>query len=160
MIDLIKPYVTYAGLIIIAGVLTYSHMQAYQAGEASIQAKFDSYRDNIHDQLQKAKDEKLRIEAEQNAKLDKARRDYLDAARKLDDYFAGLRKLSDLQRNSGLLVAGSSAGAMSGEATYPSGTRERPQIETGACQGTEFYKLALMDTLQCSQLIELITSDK
>jgi len=160
MIDLIKPYVTYAGLIIIAGVLTYSHMQAYQAGEASIQAKFDSYKDNINDQVQKAKDEKLRIEAEQNAKYDAARADYLDANRKLRDALDRLRKPQIVPRDGSMPVAGSSSNNLPGSSENTSGTNSTTSLATGACQNTEFYKLALMDTLQCSQLIELITSDK
>lgn len=127
-------------------------------GRAEVQAKFDKYKENINDQVQKAKVDAAKTKLEQDAKEAKAKLDYAATRKQLAAALARLRKPKVVPRDGGLPVAGCSSSPVPTEAGDTGGTAPAVEVAAGACEGTEFYTLALQDTLQCSRLIEFVTS--
>ena len=122
----------------------------------SVETDYREYKESVNDQVAKAKNEKIRIEAEQRAKLDKAELDYADARKHLS---AALKRLRDAQTMSGggtLPVAGTSASAVPGTSANTSGFTNPATITAGTGSADEFYGLAMQDILQCSQLINFV----
>lgn len=123
----------------------------------SVRTDYRDYKESMHDQVQQAKNEKVRIEAEQQAKFDKATLDYADTRKRLS---GALKRLRDAQIMSGhcaMPVAGNSAGTMPRTAENPTGTVDPVEVAAGAGKIT-FYDAAMMDALQCSSLIYLVKS--
>lgn len=150
MIDQIKNYVCGA---IVVSLLTFSAITKWQL--YSITKEYSSYKENINDQLQKAINEKKRIEAEQSAKLAKAKLDYSNARRDLDSILDRLRNGEIVPRDESLPLAGSSADSMPGQTTDTRITQVRLKTYKGTCD-IDFYSDAMRDNLQCSQLIEFV----
>ena len=120
----------------------------------SVETDYSEYKESVNDQVAKAKNEKIRIEAEQRAKLDKAELDYADARKHLS---AALKRLRDAQTMSGsgtMPVAGNSASTMPGTSENTTGAINPIAITAGT--GSFTYENAMMDTLQCSRLIAFI----
>lgn len=161
MLDQIKTYLNaILALGLIVG-LSYSHWYAYSHGKASgkaeIQTKFDSYKGNINDQVQKSKDEAAIEKQRQDAQYAKAQSDYADASRNLDIALKRLRDIKTVPRDSGLQVAGSSSGSLPSKAEDSSRTTDSASFGAGTFQSArEFYEAAMSDTLQCSKLIEFV----
>jgi len=150
MIEQIKTYA--AGAIIIA-LLTAFGLTKWQLH--SVTKEYSSYKESINAQLQTAINEKVRIESEQAAKLDKARRDYSNTRRDLDSILDRLRNGEIVSRDEALQVARDSPYSLSGT----TGSAGRPQIRLKTYNGTcdiEFYSDAMKDNLQCQSLIEFI----
>ena len=135
-----------------------THWKAYSHGKEVVQAKFDTYKGNINDQVQKANAKATAIKAEQDAKYDKAKLDYADVSRDLDAALKRLRKPPSVPRNESLPVAGCSGDTVSTEAGNTERIAPAVEITAGACEGSEFWENALRDTLQCSRLIEFVSS--
>lgn len=162
MFEQIKAY---ANLILAAGLLAalgYSHYYAYShgkaAGKAVVQAKFDSYKANINDQVQKAKDEAAIEKQRQENKYEQAQAAYSDVSRNLDVALKRLRDLKTVPGNPSVPVAGSGSGTM------PSKTEDTPRADQAVITGTgiestAFYSAAMSDTLQCRELIRFVTKD-
>jgi hypothetical protein len=150
MIPNLKIYLCLATVISLLTVSGLSRWETY-----SIKKEFAEYKENINDQVQKAKIEKARIDAEQRAKHDKEVAD-LDADRdRLNRILNGLRKPKIVQGNSGVPVAASCSGGVSGQAGSAETTQVRLTTYKGTCD-IEFYSDAMMDNLQCARLIEFV----
>ena len=155
MLETIKQYTSLIVLTLVLSVLAFSHYKAYQSGQGDVQVKFDAYRSRINDQLQTAINEKKRIEAEQNDKLAKATLDYSDSQRSLSDALKRLRDATTVLRSDPLQVSGCCASAVPGTSENTARIVDAAEITTGIRQ-TSFYSDAVMDTLQCSQLIKFV----
>jgi hypothetical protein len=119
-----------------------------------VSSNFKEYKESINDQIQQAKNEKIRIEAEQRSKLDKAKLDYSESQRRLSDALKRLRDAQALPRDGALQVAGNSACSVPGASENTARTTYPIKITAGT--GSFTYENAMMDTLQCSQLIEFV----
>lgn len=122
----------------------------------SVKTDFQNYKDSINDQVQNAKNEKIRIESEQREKLDKAKLDYSDSSSKLA---AALKRLRDTEIMSGhcsMSMAENSASSVPRRPEDTTGIINTAEITAGARSFNEFYELSMRDTLQCSKLIEFI----
>lgn len=123
----------------------------------SVKTDYREYKESIHDQVQQAKAEKSRIEAEQRAKFDKAALDYATLRQRLGDALGRLRDAQTVSGYCALPVAGNSAGTMPRTTEDPTGTIDPVEVAAGTGQIT-FYESAMMDTLQCSSLIFIVKS--
>ena len=155
MIETIKQYTSMIVLALVLSGLAFTHYKAYRAGQEDVQIEFDSYRSKINDQLQTATNEKKRIEAEQNEKLAKAKLDYSDSQRRLRDALKRLQDSALVLRSDPLQVSGCCGSIVPGSAENPTGAAYTTEITAGIRQ-TSFYSDAMMDTLQCSQLIKFV----
>ena len=135
-----------------------THWKAYSHGKEVVQVKFDTYKGNINDQVQKANAKAAAIKLEQDAKLAKAKTDYDADRRRLDAALAGLRKSQIVPRNESLPVAGCGSDSMPSETGNTERIAPAAEITAGACEGSEFWENALKDTLQCSKLIEFVSN--
>ena len=156
MIETIKQYTSLIVLALVLSVLSFTHYKAYQSGQGDIQVKFDAYRSRINDQLQAAINEKKRIEAEQNEKLAKATLDYSDSQRRLADAIKRLRDSSTVLRSDPLQVSGCCGSIVSRASKDTERTANTTEITAGIRCSDEFIEKAMMDTLQCSQLIKFV----
>lgn len=150
MIDQIKTYA--CGAIIVA-LLTFSAITKWQL--FTVTNEYSSYKENINDQLQKAINEKKRIEAEQNEIFIKAQRDYSTARRDLDFILDRLRNGEIVPRDESLSVAGCSSDSMPKGEGDTTGANTRLKAYTGTCD-INFYADALIDNLQCQALIDYL----
>ena len=155
MIETIKQYTSLIVLTMVLSMLAFTHYKAYQSGQGDVQVKFDAYRSRINDQLQAAINEKKRIEAEQNEKLAKATLDYSDSQRRLRDALKRLQDSAIVLRSDPLQVSGCCGSIVSRASKDTERTANTTEITTGIRQ-TSFYSDAMMDTLQCSQLIKFV----
>jgi hypothetical protein len=150
MIQNIKIYLCLATVISLLTVAGLSRWETY-----SVKKDFAEYKENINDQVQKAKTEKARIEAEQRARHDKEVADLAADRDRLNRILIGLRKPKDLPRDSSVPVAGSGS---SGLPRTPEDTsRSINTITIEARTGSFTYENAMMDILQCSRLIEFVS---
>lgn len=146
-----------AGLLLaIYGGYVYIHHGGVVEGRAEVQAVFDKFKENINDQVEKANAKAAADKAEQDAKYAKAQGDYATTRKQLDAALARLRKPQAVPGNESVPVAGCSTGSMPPETTDTSGATPAVETGAGACEGTEFYTLALQDALQCSRLIDFV----
>jgi hypothetical protein len=122
----------------------------------SVEVEYKTYKDSINDQVQKAKIEKARIEAEQKAKYDRESSDYAADIDRLSHILDGLRKPKVVSGNEALRVAGSSASSLPREAEDTSVTVTALATREGACESS-FYADSLETTLQCKALIEFVS---
>lgn len=122
-------------------------------------SRLDSLKENINDQVQAAKDEKARIERLHADELSKARMDYLNTSRRLDDALNRLRNAQNMSRGESMYVANSSKpeGTMPGAKEDTGGTQVKIKTFQGTCN-IDFYESALKDAAQCEALIEYIKS--
>ena len=138
---------------IIICLLTVTGMAKWQLH--SVETEYKTYKDSINDQVQKAKIEKARIEAEQQAKYDQESADYAADIDRLSHILDGLRKPKVVSGNETLRVAGSSAGSLPREAEDTARTLK--DFATTARVGCPaFYSEAMRDALQCSRLIQFV----
>jgi hypothetical protein len=121
----------------------------------SVEIEYKEYKGNIDDQVQKAKIEKARIEAEQAAKEKSASETYQRDLDRLNDALDRMRKSKVVSGNETLRVAGDSPDSMSRKAEDTSRTL-KDSATTARTECTTFYSEAMMDTLQCSRLIEFV----
>ena len=156
MIDLIKPYLSAAAGVLLLAALGYTHAKAYTSGEANIQAKFDTYKEHINEQVSKATIEAARIAKMQDDKYQRARADYADSARDLAGVLNRLRDGTFVLRDGTVQIPECSGGTVPSEAGDPCGIDTTVTARERACQGSQFYADALRDTLQCSKLIDLV----
>lgn len=126
-------------------------------GRAEVQKKFDDYKENINDQVEKAKADAAKVKLEQDAKFAKSQTDYAADRARLVAILNGLRKSETVPGNQSLPVAEPRIDSMPADTADTSRVVEAPAVTAGACEGTEFYALAMLDTLQCSRLIEFVT---
>lgn len=122
---------------------------------SSVQSEFDQYKESIHDQLQIAKHEKERIDRENKAELDAARSRYADARRDLDSVLERLRNVEAMPGDKAMRMAGCGSNTMPGTETHTDGAVVRLATYGGTCNA-EFYKAAMMQTLQCQSLIDYL----
>jgi len=121
----------------------------------SVKTDYREYKESINDQVQQAKNEKIRIEAEQRAKLDKAKLDYSDSRQRLGDALKRLRDAEVVSGHSTMPMAGNSASAVPGTSENTAGTIVKLATFRGTCD-IDFYEKAMIQTLQCSRLIEFV----
>jgi hypothetical protein len=150
MTDKLKIYACAATVICL---LTVAGMTKWQLH--SVQSEYKTYKDNINDQVQQAKIEKARIEAEQRAKHDKEVADLAADRDRLKRILIGLRKPKDLPRDSSVPVAGSGSSGL--PRTSEDTSRSFNTITIEARTGSFTYENAMMDVLQCSRLIEFVS---
>lgn len=116
--------------------------------------QFTNYKESVHDQVQQAKNEKQRIEAEQNKRYADAQTGYAGA---LDVLNKRLRNAETVPRAGCVQVA--DQGGAGG--TVPEGARDTTGVEArlityrGTCS-IDFYADAMKDNLQCQSLIEYL----
>ena len=145
-----------AGLLAaLYGGYQYIHHGGVVQGRAEVQAKFDSYKGNINDQVEKAKADAAKIKLEQDAKYSKAQSDYAADRAKLVTILNGLRKSQAVPRDGSLPVAGGSSGSMPAETADTGGTNVPLATFQGTCDA-DFYAAAMKDVLQCERLIEFV----
>lgn len=145
-----------AGLLAaLYGGYQYIHHGGVVQGRAEVQTKFDKYKENINDQVQKAKADAAKTKLEQDAKFAKSQTDYAADRAKLVAILNGLRKSQAVPGDGGLPVAGSGVSPMPAQTGNTSGTAPAIEIAAGI-RGTAFYANAMSDTLQCSRLIEFV----
>jgi protein-arginine kinase activator protein McsA len=122
---------------------------------SSVQSEYKTYKDSINDQVQKAKIDKTRIEAEQAAKEKHAGEAYQRDLDRLNDALNRVQKSGAVPGNETLRVAGSSSGSLPRKAEDTARTLK--DFATTARTGcTTFYSEAMMDALQCSRLIQFV----
>lgn len=138
------------------GGYQYIHHDGVVQGRDEVQKKFDAYKENINDQVQKANAKAAADKAEQDAKYAKAQGDYATTRKQLAAALARLRKSEAVPGDEGVPVAGCGTGSMRTETTDTSGTTPAVEVTAGACEGTEFWENALKDTLQCEALINFV----
>jgi hypothetical protein len=143
----------YGCATIIICLLTITCIFGWQLHSAETEHK--EYKDSINDQLSKAKIEKSRIEAEQQAKLDKASNDYAADRNRLADIIRRMRESGAMPREASVRVAGSGASSLPGEAEDTARTL-KDSAATARTGCAAFYSEAMMDTLQCSRLIQFV----
>jgi hypothetical protein len=134
-------------LLIIAGIIGWKLH--------SVETEYKTYKDSIDDQVQKAEIEKARIEAEQKAKYDRESADYAADIGRLSRILNGLQKSGTVPRETGVRVAGSSPDSMPGKAEDTDRTL-KDFATTARTDCPAFYSEAMMDTLQCSRLIQFV----
>lgn len=122
----------------------------------SVKTDYQEYKDSINDQVQKAKNEKIRIESEQREKLDKAKLDYSDSSSKLAAALKRLRDAEIMPGNCSMPMAGNSASSVSRRPEDTTGIINTAEITARIGSFNEFYEMSMRDTLQCSKLIEFI----
>ncbi len=150
MIAELRTYLMAGLIIVLLTTIGISRWELY-----SISKEYSEYKDSINDQVQKAKNEKIRIEAEQDAKAKQANEAYQRDLDRLNDALDRMRKSAYLPRNEALRVAGDSTSSMPKTPTDSTGLIEGVEIEARVRQSA-FYREALKDTLQCSRLIEFV----
>jgi len=143
---MINDIKTYAIIVL----LLWQGLAQYQLH--SVTKEYADYKENINDQVQKAINEKARIEAEQNAKYTMAQTGYAGA---LDELNRRLRNAENLPRSTSVQVAGCSGSTVSEASTDTTRTQVRLKAFKGTCDA-EFYAEALRDNLQCQSLIDFI----
>ena len=130
---------------------------AYQRYEVySITKDFNEYKENNNAQVERARIEKSRTEAEQNAKYESAISNNVVIASRLDAALKRLRESENMSRDGGLQVAGCCKGSMPRQTENPTGAVEAARIGTGIYTPDEFYEHAMKDVSQCKQLIEFV----
>lgn len=125
-------------------------------GRAEVQKKFDAYKENINDQVQKANEKAATTKLIQDAKFALAKSTYAADTARLNAALARLRNPETVPRDGSVQVAGCGTGSMPPKTGDTGGTAPTVEARAGACEGTEFYTLALQDALQCSRLIEFV----
>lgn len=116
--------------------------------------QFTNYKESINDQVQQAKNEKQRIEAEQDKRYADAQTGYAGA---IDILNKRLRNVQAVSRPGCVPVA--DQGGTQG--TVPEGARDTAGIEarlitySGTCS-VDFYADAMRDNLQCQSLLEYL----
>jgi len=116
--------------------------------------QFTKYKESVNDQVQLAKDEKNRIESEQNKRYETAQIGYSGA---LDELNKRLRNAQTVSRAGCVQVADQGGAGR----TVPGGTRDTTGVEARLItyQGTcsiDFYADAMKDNLQCQKLLEYL----
>jgi hypothetical protein len=144
---------TYACGVVIVVLLTITGIIGWQLHSAK--TEYETYKDSINDQVQKAKIEKARIEAEQKAKYDRGVADYASDIDRLNRILNGLRKSGAVPREAGVRVAGSSPDSLPREAEDTARTL-KDFATTARTECPTFYSEAMRDALQCSRLIEFV----
>lgn len=132
--------ISLASILTLVGALTFTGWKLN-----SVTVQFNQYKEVVNDQAQQAKDEKIRIESEQREKFNKKSLELADSQRRLADAFERMRNNP------------SGSSTMPRETTDTSRTDQTTETQAGACEGTEFWRDALSDTLQCSKLIEFVS---
>jgi len=150
MIAELRSYLM-AGLIIV--LLTTIGISRWELH--SVTKEYSEYKANINEQVEKAKNEKIRIEAEQDAKAKQANEAYQRDLDRLNDALDRMRSTRTVSRETTLRVDGVSTSSMPKTSTDSTGTIEGVEIEARVRQSA-FYREALKDTLQCSRLIEFV----
>jgi hypothetical protein len=125
----------------------------------SVKTDYRDYKESINDQVQQAKNEKIRIESEQRAKFDKAALDYATLRQRLGDALGRLRDAQALPGHCAMPVAGNSASTMPRTPENPPGTIDPVEV-TARIRQTSFYAMSMQDTLQCSALISIVKSSE
>lgn len=161
MLDQIKIYANAILAVCLLAGLSYSHYYSWShgkaAGEAVVQAKFDSYRNNINDQVQIAKSNAALEKQKQEREYEKAKFDYNNVSRDLDVALARLRKSKTVPREGSMPVAGIGSGTVPTETKDTSRVIDAPSFRAGTFRSVEdFYDAALKDTAQCKKLIEVV----
>lgn len=113
--------------------------------------QYKNYKESINDQVQQAKNEKIRIEAIQNERYNMAQTGYSSA---IDILNERLRNLKAVPRDCTVPVAGNSPCGVPRETTDTGDAQIKLETFKGACS-SEFYEAALRDTLQCESLIAI-----
>ena len=154
MMDQIKAYANIIAAVIALCGLGFTHFKAYEYGEDHIQKKMDKMEANLHEQKQQAKDDKIRIEAEQHARYDTAQTGYNGALSVLNDR---LRTAETVPGCGGVQMAsgGSGNGPVPGETSDTAGAYIRLATYQGTCLKA-FYDDAMKQTLQCQGLIKIV----
>jgi hypothetical protein len=153
MITWLRQYANIIAVIGALSVLAYTHHYAYVAGEANIQEKFDKYRENVDEQINRNKAAKAVTEAEQAAKYQMAQTGYAGAIDVLNER---MRNAEAVPRCGSVQVAGQGgvAGTVPSGSTDPAITYKAIETRRGICESS-FYWDALMDVAQCRELIKL-----
>jgi hypothetical protein len=121
----------------------------------SVETEYETYKDSINDQVQKAEIEKARIEAEQKSKYDRESADYAADIDRLNRILNGLQKSGAMPRETGVRVAGSSPNSLPRKAEDTDRTL-KDFATTARTECPTFYSEAMRDALQCSHLIEFV----
>jgi hypothetical protein len=145
-----KEYIFSLVIVILLTLIGISRFELNQ-----VKTEYSEYKGTINDQLQAAINEKKRVEAEQNAKLAKAKLDYSNSRSDLDSILDRLRNGEIVSRDEALQVAGCSGDSVSGNSTYSIRTQIKLKTYSGTCD-INFYSDALKDNLQCEKLIEFV----
>jgi len=150
MIAELRSYLMAGLIIVLLTTIGISRWELY-----SISKEYSEYKANINEQVEKAKNEKIRIEAEQDAKAKQANEAYQRDLDRLNDALDRMRSTRTVSRETTLRVDGVSTSSMPKTSTDSTGTIEGVEIEARVRQSA-FYREALKDTLQCSRLIEFV----
>ncbi|MFA6904477.1 MAG: hypothetical protein WC236_15485, partial [Gallionellaceae bacterium] len=143
----------YALGIIIVVLLTAFGMTKYEL--RNVKKSYSDYKESIDDQVQRALNEKSRTEAAQDAKYDKEKLDHAADRQRLN---IALKRLRDTEGVSGyctMPLAGNRTSGLSRKTEDTSGTVVKLATFGGTCD-IDFYEKAMMQTLQCSRLIEFL----
>lgn len=145
--ELLKPYLS----MILGGILlaafAFMGIKLYW-----VQHQFNSYKENINEQLRKNELEKARIEAEHLDKYKVAQTGYTGA---IDELTRRLRAAEIMSRNSRVRMAGNGGDSVPNE----TGDSFRPTtalaVGGGICD-SDFYAKAIREHVQCHYLLELV----
>lgn len=114
-----------------------------------------------NDEIQKAVNEKNRIEAEQNERYKQAQIGYAGALSILNVRLNRMRNIQDLPRREGMQVADTNcaSGAVPNTTKDTTGPVTKLATFKGTCN-SDFYEAAMRQTLQCQTLIDLLNKSQ
>jgi len=150
--DLTAIYKFGAFGLLLASLLASAGYKGYRLGEERKQVEFDAYKENIHDQMQRAEKAKAKQEAEQRAKADMSQDGYLGALSVISNR---LRIAEAVPRNPSVCVAGSGTSGVPREAADTTHTLTALAVGGGVCD-SDFYARAMREHVQCHYLLELV----
>jgi hypothetical protein len=154
MTDQIKAYANIIFAVIGLAGLGFSHFKAFEYGEAHIQSKFDTYRGEQHDLIQKAENEKAKLDKEKDDRAAMSQAGFVGAL----DILNGKLQNAEAVSWRGCVPVASGSGTsetVPEAATYTLGTTIRLAATNGICS-QDFYNKAMREHLQCQRLIDLV----
>lgn len=155
MTFILTHWKTIGALVMLAALTLGAYTHGVNTTTTKYELQIAKYKESINDQIQKAKNDKARIEAEQAARAYKAALGYSDTRKRLSDALKRVRDAEIMSGHGTMSVAGDSPSGVPRTPADSTGTTNPVEVTARAGEAT-FYENAMMDTLQCSALIELV----
>ena len=145
----IKDYLLAGAIIVLLTGIGISRWELY-----SVTKEFNEYKESQHDLIQKAKDEKQKLDKEKDDRATMSEAGFTGALAILN------KRLQDAETvsGSGCMSVANSVGnniTMPEASTYTIGSTVRLAATNGICD-INFYQKAMREHLQCQRLIELV----
>lgn len=145
------PYLIGVGAILVA----VSYVGWIHHDRNSIKAEFAAYKETINDQVQKNKAEAARQKERQDAEYQSAQTAHEGERRRLAAIIKRLRDAEGVSGGDPVPVADGGCVAVPTSPENPAGSNTTTPPGAGVEQ-TPFYEAAMMDTLQCRDLMRFV----